>query len=77
VQRLEAAGVITGYAPQVDLAAAGHPVLAFVSLEIAQGGPEDSSAELARVPEVLEAYGTAGSASALVRGARPCSVTKH
>jgi DNA-binding Lrp family transcriptional regulator len=60
VQRLESAGVISGYGPEVNLAAAGYPVLAFVSLEIAQGGLDEIAAELAQVPEVLEAYGTTG-----------------
>lgn len=60
VQRLEESGVITGYGPDLDLAAAGYPVLAFVSLEIAQGGLDLIAQELARVPEILEAYGTTG-----------------
>ena len=60
VQRLEQAGVITGYGPDVDLPAAGYPVLAFVSLEIAQGGLDEIAQELARVPEILEAHGTTG-----------------
>jgi DNA-binding Lrp family transcriptional regulator len=60
VQRLEASGVITGYGPQVDLASAGYPVLAFVSIEIAQGGLDGIATELAQVPEVLEAYATTG-----------------
>jgi DNA-binding Lrp family transcriptional regulator len=60
VQRLEAAGVITGYGPDVDLATAGYPVLAFVNLEIAQGGLDQIAEQLARIPEILEAYGTTG-----------------
>jgi DNA-binding Lrp family transcriptional regulator len=67
VQRLEEQGVITGYGPDVDLVAAGYPVLAFVSLEIAQGGLERVADELARVPEVLEAYGTTGGSDVLCR----------
>ncbi|MDT7799972.1 MAG: hypothetical protein QOI78_3405 [Actinomycetota bacterium] len=62
VQRLEQAGVITGYGPDVDLPAAGYPVLAFVSLEIAQGGLGQIAEQLARIPEVLEAFGTTGPA---------------
>lgn len=60
IQRLEADGVITGHGPDVDLAAAGFPVLAFVNLEISQGSLEELAVELARVPGVLEAYGTTG-----------------
>ena len=37
LSRLERAGVITGYGPDIDVAAAGFTVLAFVTLEIAQG----------------------------------------
>ena len=60
LERMEAAGVITGYGPEVDLVAAGYPVLAFVTLEIAQGGLPGVTAALAEVPQVLEAYGTTG-----------------
>jgi DNA-binding Lrp family transcriptional regulator len=62
VQRLEHAGVITGYGPDVDLSAAGYPVMAFVSLEIAQGGLGRIAEQLALIPEVLEAFGTTGPA---------------
>ena len=37
LDRMERAGVITGYGPDVDLRAAGFPVQALVTLEIAQG----------------------------------------
>jgi DNA-binding Lrp family transcriptional regulator len=59
--------VITGYGPEVDLAAAGHGVQAFVSLEIAQGALDDVAAELAAQPAVLEAYATTGSSDVLCR----------
>ncbi|MFI6977755.1 Lrp/AsnC family transcriptional regulator [Embleya sp. NPDC050154] len=60
LERMEAAGVITGYGPEVDLVAAGYPVLAFVTLEIAQGGLSGVATALSAVPQVLEAYGTTG-----------------
>src|SRR5689334_5691708 len=44
--KMEAAGIITGYGPDIDLAAAGHPVQAFVTLELAQGRPEVVADEL-------------------------------
>ncbi|MBV1940445.1 Lrp/AsnC family transcriptional regulator [Streptomyces sp. BV286] len=62
IQRLETAEVITGYGPDVNLAAAGYPVLAFVNLQIAQGGLHAAADELAQIPEVLDAYGTTGDA---------------
>ena len=60
LQRLEAAGIITGYGPDVDLVAAGYPVRAFVTLQIAQGGLDEVAADLERIPEILEAYATTG-----------------
>ncbi|WP_219418273.1 Lrp/AsnC family transcriptional regulator [Pseudonocardia nigra] len=67
LDRLERAGIITGYGPDVDLAAAGFPVQAFVSLEIAQGALEDVASELAALPAVVEAYATTGSSDVLCR----------
>jgi DNA-binding Lrp family transcriptional regulator len=67
LSRLEDAGVITGYGPDVDLAAAGYAVQAFVTLEIAQGALGEVSADLAAIPGVLEAYATTGSADVLCR----------
>jgi len=67
LDRLERTGVITGYGPEVDVAAAGYGVQAFVTLEIAQGALDDVTAELTALPEVLEAYATTGSADVLCR----------
>ncbi len=65
--KMEAAGVITGYGPDIDLAAAGQPVLAFATLEIAQGRLEDVRAELEGLPNVLEAYVTSGTADVVCK----------
>ncbi|HET6259667.1 Lrp/AsnC family transcriptional regulator [Pseudonocardia sp.] len=67
LERLERAGVITGYGPDVDLRAAGFPVQAFVSLEIAQGAIADVRAELLAIPAVLSAHATTGTADVLCR----------
>jgi DNA-binding Lrp family transcriptional regulator len=67
LDRLERNGVVTGYGPDVDVAAAGFPVHAFVTLEIAQGALEEVTAELSALPAVLEAYATTGSADVLCR----------
>lgn len=67
IERMERAGVITGYGPDVDLRAAGFPVQAFVSLEIAQGAIGDVGAELAAIPGVLQAYATTGTADVFCR----------
>jgi len=65
--KLEAAGVITGYGPDIDLPAAGHPVLAFVTLEIVQGSLDAVTAELDSLPNVLEAYITSGNADVVCK----------
>lgn len=67
LQRMEEAGVITGYGPDIDLTAAGHPVLAFVTLEIAQGALERVTEELESLPHVLEAFVTSGAADVLCK----------
>lgn len=67
LERLERAGVVTGYGPEVDVAAAGFPVRAFVTLEIAQGALAEVSAELSAIPAVLEAYATTGSSDVICR----------
>ncbi|MGH3417659.1 MAG: Lrp/AsnC family transcriptional regulator [Actinocrinis sp.] len=71
VQRLEAEGVVTGHGPDIDLAAAGYPVLAFVTLEIAQGRLDEITEELGRLPEVLEAHATTGLSDVHCRVAAP------
>ncbi len=67
LDRLERAGVITGYAPEIDLDAAGYGVQAFVTLEIAQGALDEVTAELAAQPAVMEAYATTGSSDVICR----------
>jgi len=71
IQRLEQAGVVTGYGPDIDLDAAGQPVSAFVSLEIAQGALGELAAELAAIPNVVEAYATTGEGDVLCKLAAP------
>jgi len=60
LERLESSGVITGYGPDVDVAAAGFGVLAFVTLEIHQGDLSQVQEDLAAIPGVLEAYAITG-----------------
>src|ERR1700749_891223 len=72
LKRMEQAGVITGYGPDVDVAAAGFGVLAFVTLSIAQGALEAVQADLAAIPAVLEAYAVTGCSGPSTRpGWRP------
>jgi DNA-binding Lrp family transcriptional regulator len=67
LSRLERSGVITGYGPDIDVAAAGFTVTAFVTLEIAQGALEAVKSDLAAIPAVLEAYAVTGSADMICR----------
>ena len=67
LQRLEQAGVVTGFGPDIDVAAAGFGVQAFVTLEIAQGALDSVHRELAAIPGILEAHATTGSGDVLCR----------
>ena len=67
LQRLEDSGIVTGYRPDVDVVAAGYPVHAFVTLQIAQGRLDEVAAELESIPGVLEAYATTGPSDVLCR----------
>jgi DNA-binding Lrp family transcriptional regulator len=65
--KLEQRGVIRGHGPDVDPAALGFPVTAYVFLQISQGRLQDAAAQLVGVPEVLEAVATSGNADILCR----------
>jgi DNA-binding Lrp family transcriptional regulator len=67
LRRLEEAGVVTGYGPDVDVAAAGFGVQAFVTLEIAQGALDAVQEDLERIPGVLSAHVTTGTGDVLCR----------
>jgi len=67
LDRLTAAGVITGFGPEIDLRRLGYGVSAFVTIEMAQGRGQDVDAHLLDIPEVVEAYMTTGSADLLCR----------
>jgi DNA-binding Lrp family transcriptional regulator len=68
VDRLQDRGVITGYGPDVDPAALGYEVTAFITLEIRQVGGHDPVAErLAAIPEVLEVHTITGPGDMLCR----------
>ncbi len=65
--KLEARGVITGHGPEVDPAAMGYPIAAFVLVELAQGRLPDAVAALEAIPEVLEADAISGPQDLLCR----------
>ena len=72
LDRMTRTGVIRSFGPELDPAAMGYVVTAFVTLEIRQHHPSraahDAVAEqIADVPEVLEAHTTTGTGDMLVR----------
>src|SRR5262245_59328871 len=56
LDRLQAGGALSGFGPYVDLKALGFTVLAFTTLEIAQGQEAVVIDAVARIPEVLEVH---------------------
>jgi DNA-binding Lrp family transcriptional regulator len=60
-------GVVVGFGPEIDPAAVGFPILAFVWLEITQGRLDEAVDQLRGVPEVLEAHATSGDRDLLCR----------
>ena len=61
LDKLAAAGVVTGWGPELSPEALGFPVMAFLTLEIRQGAGHDAvAAHLATIPEVLEAHTITG-----------------
>jgi DNA-binding Lrp family transcriptional regulator len=67
LDRMQSTGVITGYGPSIDVAAAGYPVQAIATLEIAQGRLEDVADILEAIPGVLEAVATTGTHDVVCR----------
>lgn len=67
LDRLERNGVITGYGPDVHPERAGFDVLAFCTLEIAQGTHDATTAALAAIPEILEIHTVTGVGDLLCR----------
>lgn len=67
MQRWQAAGIVTGYGAHIDLEAAGYPVQALATLEIAQGRLGEISSMLAALPGVIEAYATTGTGDVVCR----------
>ena len=68
LDRLESAGVVRGWGPDVDPAALGYPVTAFVTLGISQPRGHDPLGDrLAAIPEVLEVHTITGSGDLMCR----------
>ncbi len=67
LDRLEHDGVITGTGPRLSAAALGHPVLAFVHVEVTQAHLDDVGDALAEVPEIIEAFSITGGGDLMTR----------
>ncbi|MEU1815808.1 Lrp/AsnC family transcriptional regulator [Streptomyces roseifaciens] len=67
LDRLERDGVITGTGPRLSAAALGHPVLAFVHIEVTQGHLDTVAEALAEVPEIIEAFSITGGGDLMAR----------
>lgn len=72
LDKLAVQGVVTGWGPDIDPAALGYPVTAFLTLEIRQGvGHDHVAAHLAEIPEVLEACTITGAGDMWCRVVAP------
>ncbi|MFF8959587.1 Lrp/AsnC family transcriptional regulator [Streptomyces sp. NPDC014894] len=67
IDRLEREGVITATGPWLSPAALGHPVLAFVHIEVTQGRLDEVGEGLSAVPEIIEAFSITGGGDLLTR----------
>ena len=68
LDRMQSRGVITGFGPDIDPAALGHAVTAFVTVELRQSGGREEVAEwLAGIGEILEAHTITGPGDMLCR----------
>jgi DNA-binding Lrp family transcriptional regulator len=68
LDRMQARGVITGFGPDIDPAALGQVVTAFVTVELRQSGGRDEVAKrLAEIGEILEAHTITGPGDMLCR----------
>ena len=65
--KLERSGVITGHGPEVDAAALGYPITAFVLIELAQGRLTEAAEVMAAMPELLEADAISGPQDVICR----------
>ena len=70
VRRLEEAGLIRGYAAQLDCVQLGYPLVAFVeiSLSLLHENPVDGvRSSISEIPEVLECHNVSGSFDFLIK----------
>ncbi len=73
--RLERAGVFLSYERAISSTALGFPIEAFISVTVRQADLPRITAELAGIPEIVQAHGLSGQVDLLVRVA--CRDTRH
>ncbi|SEO95571.1 Lrp/AsnC family transcriptional regulator [Actinacidiphila rubida] len=67
LDRMERDGVTAVAGPRISPAALGHPVLAFVRIEVTQGRLDEVGRALAAIPEIIEAHSITGGGDVLTR----------
>jgi DNA-binding Lrp family transcriptional regulator len=67
LSKLEQRGVVTGYGPEIDPAAMGYAILAFVLMDLTQGRLADAVEVIRQVPEVIEADAISGPHDVIAR----------
>jgi DNA-binding Lrp family transcriptional regulator len=67
LDRMTERGVLTGFPPEIDLAAMGYGLTAFATVEIAQGMRAEVVAGLRAIDEVCEVHATTGQGDLLAR----------
>lgn len=67
MSRLEASGAFLSFERSIDPAPLGYPLEAFVSVHVQQKVLADVVAQIAAVPEVIQAHGLSGPVDLLVR----------
>lgn len=67
LNRYDSGGALESFERRIAPAFLGYPLTAFITTIVRQSALDAISSALARVPEVLEAYGIAGSTDLLIR----------
>ena len=75
MSRLERADVFLSYERAISSSALGFPIEAFINVMVRQAELPRITAELQRIPEVVQAHGLSGQVDLLVRVA--CRDTQH
>ncbi len=65
--KLERQGVVTGFGPEIDPAALGYAITAFMLIELAQGRLAEAVEAMQAMPEVLEADAISGPQDVICR----------